>query len=155
MQDRPKAASAFAWLFPLFSLLFVAGCSKDASESVTVPTLSPEARLAMAPDTAKGQALFRECAVCHETQNGARHRVGPTLWGVYQQPAGNLADFRYSNALKRSGVTWTEDQLDAYIARPQSVIPGGRMSYRGMTNPADRRDLVAYLATLTDEPEGE
>jgi len=56
-----------------------------------------------------------------------------------------LSDFRYSPAMKRSGIVWTVETLDRYIADPQGVIPANRMPYAGMTNAADRADLIAYL----------
>jgi cytochrome c len=63
--------------------------------------------------------------------------------------AGELADFRYSPAMKRSGVTWTAETLEKYIADPQAMIPANRMPYAGMTNASDRADLIAYLVKAT------
>ena len=71
--------------------------------------------------------------------------VGPNLHGVIGRKAGEVADFRYSPAMKRSGVTWSERELDAYIAEPQKKIPGNRMPYSGMPEARDRADLIAYL----------
>ena len=56
-----------------------------------------------------------------------------------------LADFRYSPALKRSGITWTPQTLDAFLADPQKVVPANRMPYAGMPDARDRADLIAYL----------
>ena len=78
-------------------------------------------------------------------RSGAQHGVGPTLFGVIGRKAGGLSDFRYSPAMKRSGVTWTEGELDAYIADPQKKIPANRMPYSGMPEARDRADLIAYL----------
>ena len=139
-----------ALLLLLLGALGLGACTNGGDVEAMAPSLSTEERLAAPADTARGQALFRECAVCHEAQQGARHRLGPTLWGVYGQPAAQLADFRYAGALKRSGVVWTDEALDAYLESPQALVPGGRMSYRGMENPADRRDLIAFLATLQE-----
>jgi cytochrome c len=40
---------------------------------------------------------------------------------------------------------WTARSLDEFIADPQKVVGGNRMPYAGMTDAADRSDLVAYL----------
>jgi cytochrome c2 len=34
--------------------------------------------------------------------------------------AGELQDFRYSPAMKRSGIIWTAETLDKYITDPQA-----------------------------------
>jgi cytochrome c len=95
-------------------------------------------------DANRGEARFQECAACHKLEAGA-NEVGPSLHGIFSRKAGELADFRYSPAMKRSGVNWTPETLDKYIADPQALIPANRMPYAGMSNAADRADLVAYL----------
>jgi len=100
-------------------------------------------------DAARGEARFQECAACHRLQAGV-NEVGPSLHGIFTRKAGELADFRYSPAIKRSGITWTAETLDKYIADPQGFIPANRMPYAGMTNAGDRADLLAYLQKATN-----
>jgi cytochrome c len=71
------------------------------------------------------------------------------LHGIFSRKAGELSDFRYSPAMKRSGVGWTPESLDKYIADPQAFIPANRMPYAGMSNASDRADLIAYLQKAT------
>jgi cytochrome c len=59
--------------------------------------------------------------------------------------AGELPDFRYSPALKRSGIVWTPETLDAFLTNPQALVPGNRMPYAGMADTGNRADLIAYL----------
>ena len=99
-------------------------------------------------DAARGEVQFKECAACHKLAAGA-NEVGPSLYGIFSRKAGELADFRYSPAMKRSGVTWTPETLDKYLADPQAFIPANRMPYAGMSNAADRADLIAYLQKAT------
>jgi cytochrome c len=99
-------------------------------------------------DVARGEARFKECAACHRLDTGASE-VGPSLHGVFSRKAGELADFRYSPAMKRSGVTWSAETLDKYIADPQAFIPANRMPYAGISNASDRADLIAYLQKAT------
>ena len=99
-------------------------------------------------DAVRGEARFQECAACHQLEAGT-NEVGPSLHGVFSRKAGELADFRYSPAMKRSGVTWTAETLDKYIADPQAFIPANRMPYAGMSNASDRADLIAYLQKAT------
>jgi cytochrome c2 len=95
-------------------------------------------------DPARGQKRFEECAACH-TIEPASNNVGPSLAGIIGRRAGDLADFRYSPAMKRSGITWTPETLDTYLADPQKVVPGNRMPYAGLTDAEARADLIAYL----------
>ncbi len=96
-------------------------------------------------DAQRGKKLYEECVACHAPERGAAAGVGPSLFGVIGRKAGDTADFRYSPAMKRSGVVWNERELDAYIADPQKKIPANRMPYSGMPEARDRADLIAYL----------
>ena len=95
-------------------------------------------------DPARGQKRFEECIACHATEPGSNN-VGPSLAGILGRRAGDLADFRYSPAMKRSGITWTPETLNTYLADPQKVVPGNRMPYAGLTDAEARADLIAYL----------
>ena len=98
-----------------------------------------------AQDAQRGEKLFTDCRACHTLQP-AVHNVGPSLAGVVGRKAGSAEDFRYSPAMKRSGLTWDPATLSAFIADPQAVVPGNRMPYSGMPNAKDVSDLLAYLA---------
>jgi cytochrome c len=95
-------------------------------------------------DAARGKKLYEECAACHALEPGV-NGVGPSLHGLFGRKAGEAADFRYSPALRRSGITWSPLTLDAYIADPQKEVPANRMPYAGMTDARDRADLITYL----------
>jgi len=111
-------------------------------------TLLPLAAARADGDPARGEARFQECAACHRLEAGA-NEVGPSLHGIFMRKAGELADFRYSPAMKRSGIVWTAETIGQYIADPQAMIPANRMPYAGMAGAADRADLIAYLAKAT------
>jgi len=95
-------------------------------------------------DAKRGEKLFEECRACHSAERGA-NGIGPSLYGVLGRRAAELDDFRYSPALKRSGITWTPKTLDAYIADPQKAVPANRMPYAGMPEARDRADLLIYM----------
>jgi cytochrome c len=99
-------------------------------------------------DAARGEARFQDCAACHKLEAGSNN-VGPSLHGLFQRKAGALADFRYSPAMKRSGINWTPETLDKFITDPQAMVPANRMPYAGMASADDRADLIAYLQNAT------
>ena len=101
-----------------------------------------------AGDAARGEQKFADCAACHATADDTTG-VGPNLRGVFGRKAGTLGDFRYSPAMKRSGLVWTAQTLDAFLADPQKAVPANRMPYSGMTDAGDRADLIAYLQQAT------
>lgn len=87
------------------------------------------------------------CAECHSLAHSLKNKKGPGLFGIVGQRAAAVPGFEYSEALKASGITWTPDRLDAYIADPRKLVPGGgRMKFDGVTDPAERADLIAFMA---------
>ena len=102
---------------------------------------------AHAQNVQRGQKLFEECAACHSTERGV-NGVGPSLAGALGRKAGENPEFRYSPALRRSGITSSASALNDFINDPQKTIPDNRMPYSGMPDRANRADLVAYLLTV-------
>jgi cytochrome c len=94
-----------------------------------------------------GKQAYQECLACHSVKAG-ENGVGPSLAGVFGTKAGEVAGFRFSGPMKRSGLTWDEATLDKFLANPQALIPGTRMPYSGMTDAAKRTALVKYIETL-------
>jgi cytochrome c len=99
-------------------------------------------------DVARGEAKFQDCAACHRLEAGANN-VGPSLHGIFARKAGEIADFRYSPAMKKSGIVWTPEMLEKFITEPQAMVPANRMPYAGMASASDRADLIAYLQKAT------
>ncbi len=94
-----------------------------------------------------GEAVFKaSCAACHSVSEGV-NRVGPSLAGVVGRPAGAITSYSYSEANRKSSVTWTEDRLDAYLTNPEALIPGTKMIFMGIKDAAKRAALIAYLKT--------
>ena len=50
--------------------------------------------------------------------------------------------------MKQLGGAWSVERIDAYIAQPRKVVPGGKMKYDGLADAQARADIVAYLASL-------
>ena len=101
-----------------------------------------------AGDATKGKVIFQRCAICHRAEKDGGNGLGPNLFGVVGRKAGSVENFAYSSAMKNSGITWTTDKLTSYIEHPASVVPGNRMAFAGLSNPAQAGDVAAYLMTL-------
>ncbi len=102
-----------------------------------------------AGDATAGKAVFtRTCAACHTNEANGPRRLGPTLFGVVGRKAGSVEGFRYSEANKKSGITWTPDVLDVYLKDPKAKVPGTLMAFAGLKNDTERQNVIAYLETL-------
>lgn len=40
--------------------------------------------------------------------------------------------------------------MDHFLMHPKKFIPGNKMVYRGLKDPQDRADLIAYLASFSN-----
>lgn len=99
-------------------------------------------------DAAAGQRVFNQCRACHTVDAGGRAGVGPNLHGVIGRRAAAIDGFRYSPSMRQraeGGLTWTEDNLRAYLRNPKEIVPAGTMSFPGLRNDQQLNDLMAYL----------
>ena len=96
-----------------------------------------------------GQRIFEtRCVACHSVD---AHRVGPALGTIFGRPAGRSPDYVYSVALRRANHRWDREKLLVWLANPEDLVPGQAMGYR-LEQEKDRRDVVAYLASLSAQP---
>ena len=101
------------------------------------------------PETGAGArpAAFAQCVSCHSVEPG-KHGVGPSLANIMGTKAGDIPGFNFSPALKESGLVWNDETLDQWLAAPRKLVPGTRMAYAGMSNPAQRKEVIEYIKTL-------
>lgn len=117
------------------------GAVDVAGEKAAVGGPSTETAVASRP------AAFAQCATCHSVEPG-KHGVGPSLANIVGTKAGDIPGFNFSPALKGSGLTWNDATLDQWLASPRKLVPGTRMAFAGMSNPAQRKEVIGYLKTL-------
>ncbi len=105
-----------------------------------MPTASRAAPAAKPPS-------FAMCAVCHKVNAGEKATLGPNLWGVSGRKAG-VSSYTYSPAMKQAKITWTRDQLIAFISDPRKLVPGTKMAYAGQKDPKAAAQIADYLLSL-------
>jgi cytochrome c len=119
----------------------------EAAPAVSLGTLLASA------DATKGQAVYKACAACHDVSKGGPNKVGPNMWGIVGRNHAAVEGFAYSEAMAvLKDEPWTFEALNAFILAPKQAIPGTKMAYGGLKKDADRANLLAYLATLSDTP---
>ena len=100
--------------------------------------------IAYAADSVKGQKVFKKCVACHSLQEG-KNKMGPTLYNLLGRKAGSVEGYKYSKAMKNSGVVWDEESLDKFLTKPRKFIPKTKMSFRGIKKKSLRDDLISFF----------
>lgn len=101
-----------------------------------------------AGDAEAGKRAFAKCASCHQVGSSARAGFGPQLNGILGRTAGATPDFKYSPAMKNSGIVWSDKTLTAFLKDPGEVVPGTKMRFFGIGNEQQIADLLAYLRSF-------
>jgi cytochrome c2 len=110
------------------------------------PSASPSGKATPVAAATK-PAEFAQCSACHSTERG-KNGIGPSLAGIYGTKAGAVPGYDFSDAMKNSGLTWNQGNLDRYLTDPKGVVPGTKMSFPGLKDPAKRAAVIAYLKSL-------
>jgi len=107
-------------------------------------------RAAHAQDVQAGEDIFD--GMCHGCHLHAKNKnyLAPSLCGVVGRHSASVPGFNYSDANRKSGITWTENVLFKYLKNPHLVVPNTKMSFDGLPDEKMRRDVIAYLKTLHD-----
>lgn len=103
-------------------------------------------------DPSAGAAVFKMCAPCHSDEKNGPHRVGNNLWNIVGSPKAAHPDYRYSQALRAKGGTWSYRELAQYLHNPRTSMPGTSMAFAGIRNNERMANLLAYMRTRADKP---
>ncbi len=155
-------------LAPLLVLVLTAcGSEQDdgaAKASAPVPTSLSDVEkaeiLASLPapyngaDLENGARAFARCRSCHTITPNGPNMTGPNLYGVFGRRVGSHEGYGYSNALKSAEFIWDAGRLDHWLQNPRSFLPGNKMTFAGLPDPDDRRDVIAFLKVETGQGPG-
>src|SRR5262245_37950789 len=76
-------------------------------------------------DAARGMTLYEQrCTACHSIE---LNRIGPKHRGVVGRRSGSVPNFSYTAAFRRLNITWTDANLDRWLANPTAMAPGTAM----------------------------
>lgn len=93
----------------------------------------------------QGEKVFKKCKACHTLEQGGKSKTGPNLYGVIGRTSGTFEGFSYSDAMKNAKIVWDEQKLNEYLTDPKAAIPGNKMAFKGLSEEADRKAVIAYL----------
>ena len=128
--------------------------AQQAAAAPAAPALEPIGPLLAAANADNGRQIAqRACASCHNFAQGGPNGVGPNLWGIVGANHARVAGFNYSAANRAlADKPWGYEELNAFIQRPATAMPGTRMAFAGLNNTQQRADLIAFLRTLDTNP---
>ncbi len=128
------------------------GGASGGEKAVDTRTDDKFIQLVAAADPAKGKTDAQVCGACHSMKEGGGVVVGPPLWGVVDREKGSVAGYDYSPGVKAKGGKWGYSDLNAWLTKPASYIPGTKMGYPGEPSEKKRAQIIAYLRTLAATP---
>lgn len=110
-------------------------------------------------DPVRGERIFKQCALCHQIGDGAKHSVGPNLTGVLGRQMGAADGFSYGTGLQAAdaaGHQWDADKIFGWLGNPQGWIRDfvgddsvrAKMTFK-LGDEQARRDVIAYLSTFS------
>lgn len=123
---------------------------ETTGEAEPLPFPQPEWVAAM--DATRGAKVFKKCTSCHNADNGGADGTGPNLWNIIGATAGAKGGFKYSNALASSGITWSYEELDGFLAKPTKYVSGTNMNFVGLKKEKDRAAVIELLRQAADTP---
>lgn len=105
-------------------------------------------RLVHAADITAGKEIFdKTCHKCHSPEAGM-NKVGPSLYHIVGRPSGAVEGYMYSDAMKSLHADWTPAALNVYLQDPRGNVHGVKMFFKGLPDPQDRANVIAYLQSL-------
>ena len=142
----------------LFILVFLLmGCSdqksadNDQQDIALASTVDTRELITIDGDLERGRKLYLQCRACHSLKENEPHKIGPNLFKIIGSKAGSMKGYNYSDALSKSEIVWTIENLDLWLEKPYEIIPGNKMVFSGMSKQEDRNDLIAYVYDQTSE----
>ncbi|MBL6932154.1 MAG: cytochrome c family protein [Rhodospirillales bacterium] len=103
-------------------------------------------------DPDAGTKAFRKCKACHTSEKDDKNRIGPNLWDIVGREKGGVEGFKYSDAMKLKGGTWTFEDLDHFLINPRTFVMGTKMSLKGIKDAGERATIIGFLRALSDNP---
>ena len=131
-----------------------AGASGEAKSAAgATAVIEPIAPLLAKASIEAGQDTAKKCQTCHDFSKGGANKIGPNLWGIIGKKVASHEGYSYSAALKKmADQSWDYERLNQFLAAPQAVAPGTKMTFAGQAKAEDRANIILYLRSLSDSP---
>ncbi len=103
-------------------------------------------------DLDHGKNVWKKCSACHSIKKGGKNKIGPALYNVLGRNVAALGDYKYSKAFVAYGKTWTFEQMNGFLKKPQAYIKGTKMAFAGLKKEKDRASILLFMNQYSDNP---
>ena len=100
-------------------------------------------------DAKIGKKVFNKCRACHALKVGTK-KVGPSRHGIVGRKVGSESYFKYSKAMKASGIEWTAENLDKSLKAPKKFISKDKLPFGGLKKAKGFANIIAYLKFVSN-----
>ena len=125
--------------------------ASTSDSSNMASTVDISALLAMG-NVDHGQKVFKKCSACHSVKKSGKNKIGPALYNVIGRDMAELENYKYSKALIDFGKSWTFDEMNSFLIKPQSYIKGTKMAFAGLKKEKDRASVILFMNQNSDNP---
>jgi len=132
-----------------YKVEIVKSSSSEASGSAERVDISTLLSMGSADE---GKKIWSKCSACHSIKKGGKNKIGPALYSVLGRNMAALSDYKYSKALISYGKTWSFDEMNAFLTKPQKHIKGTKMAFAGLKKEKDRASIILYMNQNSDNP---
>lgn len=135
----------------LLIFMIISGCTLPANheqeESKTDQTERAVVNSTVSKElVTKGAKYFRfRCGGCHEMSAEKGSSFGPHLEGIIGRPVAAVKGYDYSAVLKEVDFIWTEEVMDSWLAKPESLLPGMCMTFKGVPDEKVRNAMIVFM----------
>ena len=120
--------------------------NSDSGEIVDIKALLAMGNL----DDAK--KVWKKCSACHSIKKGGKNKIGPALYNILGRNVADLDNYKYSKALMAYGKTWTFEEMNGFLKKPQAYIKGTKMAFAGLKKEKDRASILLFMNQNSDNP---
>ena len=96
--------------------------------------------------------VWKKCSACHSIKKGGKNKIGPALYNVLGRNVAALNDYKYSKALAAYGKSWTFEEMNGFLKKPQAYIKGTKMAFAGLKKEKDRASIILFMNQNSDNP---
>ena len=100
----------------------------------------------------EAKKVWKKCSACHSIKKDGKNKIGPALYNVLGRNVAALNDYKYSKAFETYEKSWTFEEMNGFLTKPQAYIKGTKMAFAGLKKEKDRASIILFLNQNSDNP---